>query len=231
MKHNRLTPQSTTEQHGFTLLEILVTLVILSITLPALLHSFREASRGQAVSEFKTTALYLLKYRMAEIELLGYPDLGEEDGEFGENSRYRWHSDVQDVESEEIEGLRHVTVTVTWQQQGQEKWIAMNTYIADRQIPEQQLQQQNQDGQDGQGQGQGGQQGEQQRGQKVPETEAAGSQPQGQGSSAGEQGENQRDSQDRAQNNQEEREDDGRDPGEDQNRGQDDDEEDEDDER
>lgn len=225
MKHNRLTPQSTTEQHGFTLLEILVTLVILSITLPALLHSFREASRGQAVSEFKTTALYLLKYRMAEIELLGYPDIGEEDGEFGENSRYRWHSDVQDVESEEIEGLRHVTVTVTWQQQGQEKWIAMNTYIADRQIPEQQLQQQNQDGQDGQGQG--GQQGEQQRGQKVPETEAAGSQPQGRGSSAGEQGENQRDSQD----NQEEREDDGRDPGEDQNQGQDDDEDDEDDER
>ena len=210
------------EQHGFTLLEILVTLVILSITLPALLYSFREASHGQAVSEFKTTALYLLKYRMAEIELLGYPDIGEEDGEFGENSRYRWHSDVQDVESEEIEGLRHVTVTVTWQQQGQEKWMAMNTYIADRQIPEQQLQQQNQDGQEGQGQG--GQQGEQQRGQKVPEAEAAGSQPQGRGSSAGEQGENQRDSQDREQDNQEEREDDERDQGEDENQGQDDDE-------
>ena len=164
MKHNRLTAQPATGEHGFTLFEILVTLLILSITLPTLLYSFRAASRGQAVSEFKTTALYLLKYRMAEIELLGYPDIGEEDGEFGENSRYRWHSDVQDVESEEIEGLRHVTVTVTWQEQGTEKGIAMNTYIADRQIPQQQGNQQQNEGQqqDGQQQAQGGQQGGQQ---------------------------------------------------------------------
>ena len=181
MKHNRLTSQPATEQHGFTLIEILVTLLILSITLPTLLHSFREASRGQAISEFKTTALYLLKYRMAEIEILGYPDIGEEDGEFGENSRYRWHSDVQDVESEETEGLRHVTVTVTWQEQGKEKWIAMNTYIADRQIPEQQAGQQQEEQEAGQQQGQGGQQAGQQE-QKAPEGESDDSQPQGQGS-------------------------------------------------
>ena len=137
--------KSMNNARGFTLVEILVTLVILSIALPTLLRTFRDAARAQALSEFKTTALYLLKFRMAEIEVTGYPDIGEEDGEFGENSRYLWHSDVQDVESEDIEGLRHITVTVTWQEQGREKSISMNTYLADRQMPQQ-------------GQGQGGQQ-------------------------------------------------------------------------
>jgi prepilin-type N-terminal cleavage/methylation domain-containing protein len=161
MKHHTPLFQNN---RGFTLTEILVTLFILSVALPVLLKSFTNAQKQQAVTEFKSTALYFLKFRMAEIELFGYPEVGEEEGEFGENSRYRWFSEVRDVESEEIEGLRHVTVTITWQEQGQEKSIAMNTYIADRQIPQQtqgggQNQEQNQGG-GGQNQGQqgGGQQ-------------------------------------------------------------------------
>ena len=81
--------QSTADDDGFTLVEILVTLPVLSIALPVLMYSFRNAAHGQAQSENRTTAVYLLKFRMAEIELIGYPDIGEEDGEFGENSRFR----------------------------------------------------------------------------------------------------------------------------------------------
>ena len=132
---------------GFTLIEIVVALAILSLALPALLRSFTMAARGQAVAENRTTALHLLKYRMAEIELAGYPDIGEEDGEFGENSRFRWQSQVMDMELEELEGLRLVKVTVSWQERGKERSLAMNTYISDRQIP----QQQTQGGQQGQG--------------------------------------------------------------------------------
>ena len=124
--------QSTADDDGFTLVEILVTLTVLSIALPVLMYSFRNAAHGQAQSENRTTAVYLLKFRMAEIELIGYPDIGEEDGEFGENSRFRWHSSVQDVTSDEIENLRRVTVTIMWQEQGRENSISMNTYVADR---------------------------------------------------------------------------------------------------
>ena len=127
----------TPSVRGFTLVEILVTLTVLSLALPALMFSFRDAARGQAVSENQTTALHLLKFRMAEIELGGYPDIGDDEGEFGENSRYGWRSEVQDVESDEIVGLRRVVVTVTWQEQGREKSISMNTYMADRQMQQQ----------------------------------------------------------------------------------------------
>ena len=132
--------RSVDDRNGFTLIEIVVALAILSLALPTLLRSFTEAAKGQALAENRTTALYLLKFRMAAIETEGYPDIGEEDGEFGEDSRFQWHSEVQDVESEEIEGLRLVTITVTWQERGKERRIAASTYLADRQIPQEQTQ-------------------------------------------------------------------------------------------
>ncbi len=141
--------RSADDKNGFTLIEIVVTLAILSLALPTLLRTFTEAAKGQALAENRTTALYLLKFRMAAIEAEGYPDIGEEDGEFGEDSRFRWHSEVQDVESDEIEGLRLVAVTVTWQERGRERIVSTSTYLADRQIP----QQQTQGGQQGQGGG------------------------------------------------------------------------------
>ena len=123
----------STEKNGFTLVEILVTLAILAAVLPAILHVFASAARNQGLSDNRTTVLYLLKFRMAEIEMAGYPDVGEETGEFGNNTRYRWSSIVEDVESEEVENVRKVQVTVTWQHRNRERSMSMNTYIADRQ--------------------------------------------------------------------------------------------------
>ena len=122
---------------GFTLIEIIVTLAILSLGLPVLLQSFSNAANTQKNAEDKTTSLYLLKTRMAEIDIQGYPDIGQEEGDFGENSPYRWRTEVHDVVSDEFQdGLRAVTVTVTWQGRGKEESISMNTYIANRQMPQ-----------------------------------------------------------------------------------------------
>ncbi len=126
------------ERNGFTLIEILVTLTILAAALPALLQAFASATRNQGLSDNSTTALYLLKFRMAEIEMSGYPEVGEETGEFGENTRYQWRSVVEDVQSEQVENVRRVTVTVTWQHRSRERSMAMSTFMADRQKPQSQ---------------------------------------------------------------------------------------------
>lgn len=124
------------EKDGFTLIEILITLTILAVALPALLQAFASATRNQGLSDNTTTALYLLKFRMAEVEMNGYPDVGQETGEFGENTRYQWRSVVEDIESDEVENIRRVTVTVTWQHKNREHSMSMRTFIADRQIPQ-----------------------------------------------------------------------------------------------
>ncbi len=124
------------EKNGFTLVEILVTLAILAAVLPALLNVFTSAARNQALSDNSTTALYLLKFRMAEIEMSGYPEVGEQSGEFGENSRYSWSSVVADIDSEEVENVRRVQVTVAWQHRSRERSMSMTTFVADRQKSE-----------------------------------------------------------------------------------------------
>jgi type II secretion system protein I len=134
MKNNQT---SISIESGFTLIEILVTLTILTLTMPALVRSFGQAQREQALSQNNTTALYLLKYQMALIESEGFPDIGSDNGEFGEGSRYTWNSEITDVESEEIEGLRSINLTVIWQEQGKEKSISVATLVSDRQLPQQ----------------------------------------------------------------------------------------------
>ena len=78
---------------------------------------------------------------MAQIEMEGFPDVGEASGEFGENSRYRWNTNIADIESEEIENVRRVQVTVTWQHKNRERSMSMTTFVADRQKSETQTQQ------------------------------------------------------------------------------------------
>jgi len=85
---------------------------------------------------------------MALIESEGFPEIGSDSGEFGEGSRYTWASEIADVESEEVEGLRSISLTVIWQEQGKEKSISVATLVSDRQLPQQ--------NQDGQQQNQGG---------------------------------------------------------------------------
>lgn len=117
---------------GFTLLEIVVSLAILAVALPPLMQAFSHATRSEARASQRTTAFYLLRYQMESILMAGYPqETGEEDGEFGENLRYRWHSKVQDTETE---GLRLLTVSIIWDAAGQERSVSVNTYVADPQM-------------------------------------------------------------------------------------------------
>ena len=128
-----------TYTRGFTLVEILVSLAILAIALPPLLRAFSQAGNQSASSENETTAVNLLKYKMAEIEMLGYPEgTVEDEGEFGEGSRFRWTSRIEDTDTE---GLRLISVTVNWLERGREKAMTMNTYMADRTLPEEETSQ------------------------------------------------------------------------------------------
>lgn len=116
---------------GFTLLEIVVALTIAALALPPLLRAFSEGTRNQSVIENRTTALYLLRLRMAEIEMVEVLETGSEDGEFGTDSRFTWTSDISETDTD---GLYEVMVTVNWEERGQQMNTQLTTYIADKNI-------------------------------------------------------------------------------------------------
>ena len=108
--------------------------------LPALLKVFSDTSHNLSLTDNQTTALFLLKSKMAEIEMTGYPEVGQQNDVFGGNSIFEWTSDVTDIESEEIVGLRRVQITVSWEHLGKLQSKSMFTYIAAREIQQQQNQ-------------------------------------------------------------------------------------------
>ncbi len=127
-------PIQYNRERGFTFAEILVTIAIMAAVLPALLKVFSDISRSQALMDNRLTALNLLKTQMAEIEANGLPDVGQDSGEFGEDSLYQWESIVTEVDPEELEGLLRVEVTITWSHLGQVKSIGASTYMANREL-------------------------------------------------------------------------------------------------
>jgi len=131
--HNRINKKV---QGGFSLLEVVVALTIAAIVLPVLIRAFSLGMRNQALIENRTTALYLLKLRMSEIEMLEEHETGTEDGEFGTNSRFKWSSDTSETNTER---LYQVSVTVYWQERGREKSVELTTYIADKNIEQEEV--------------------------------------------------------------------------------------------
>lgn len=130
MKFLRISPGT----EGFTFAEILVTITIMAAVFPALLKVFNDVSRNQRLTDNRMTALYLMKFKMAEIEMNGFPETGESGGEFGEGSIFQWQSAVQDVQSDEFDGLRRIQLTIMWDHFGQSRSISTYSFIADRSL-------------------------------------------------------------------------------------------------
>ncbi len=126
-------------EDGFTFAEILVTIAIMAAVFPALLKVFSDTSRNVSLSDNRVTALYLLESQIAEIEMGGYPEAGQQSDIIG-GSIFEWQSVVSDIESDEIEGLRRVAVTISWEHLGRLQSISMFTYMADREIQQEQNQ-------------------------------------------------------------------------------------------
>ena len=120
-------------ESGFTLIEILVSLGILAMILPALLLTFGNGSRARAVSESRTTAAYLVRDTLSELESAGVPTPGEVQGVFEEGARFEWRTTVTPAETD---GLFDVVATILWSDRGEQKAFAVRTYMADPALPE-----------------------------------------------------------------------------------------------
>jgi general secretion pathway protein I len=110
---------SKNRQKGFTLMETLVAMMILSIALVIIFQQFSAAMNSGHISGSYTRAIFHAREKMDE--LLLYETLSEEiqEGDFGDG--YRWRYRIEQVKTDSLlnpEGLSSFTITVwvSWEQ-------------------------------------------------------------------------------------------------------------------
>jgi len=101
---------------GFTLLEILVAMSIITFALIAIFRLYTQTISMNHLLSFNITAPFLAQKKMAEQTSMPGKELGDDAGNFGEEfPGYTWAVFVEDVTSEvlETEDLKKIDVRVS----------------------------------------------------------------------------------------------------------------------
>lgn len=121
---------------GFSLLELMVALIVLSIGVMAVARIFPAGTRGQTQDRMQSTASYLAQEEIERVTGLDFDDAELSAGrhpagtaveECGNNGHWsRWY-EVEGV-APPLDDLKRVTVHVTWASAGGRS-IVLSTYV------------------------------------------------------------------------------------------------------
>jgi prepilin-type N-terminal cleavage/methylation domain-containing protein len=122
---NRAPAPECRREAGFSLVELMVALVILTIGLLPLAFVQTRAQQDVFDSGRHTEALAIAQLQMEETKSLGFgtaqPDTGQVDS-------YTWIRDVQNISN----GLDQITVTVNWNERGDPRTVRLINRISFR---------------------------------------------------------------------------------------------------
>jgi len=110
---------------GFTLLETIVSVAVMSIGLVVVMEAYAAAMRLSLQDEYLTTATFLASGKMEEVLKESAIVPGSDQGDFGDEFEgYTWSADIEDSG---IEGLETVTVTVRWNAAGLDDQLVLTS--------------------------------------------------------------------------------------------------------
>jgi general secretion pathway protein I len=122
-------PAPRTEE-GFTLLEVIVALAILSVAFALAMELLAAGVRSAKASEDYTQAVLLARQKMAEVVVTPNLEGSADKGDFDRG--FHWYSEVQPLSQEEERDpaarLYQVRVRVTWPGRGAEKSLDLYTF-------------------------------------------------------------------------------------------------------
>jgi general secretion pathway protein I len=104
---------------GFTLLEVMVALAVMSIVLVSVYRMHSQSLTMNAAARFYTQAPLLAQSKIAAFETLSAKGFPEDSGDFGEQfPGYSWKVSQKDVTSEVLgtvaEDLKQIDITVSY---------------------------------------------------------------------------------------------------------------------
>ena len=104
---------------GFTLLEVMVALAIMSIVLVSVYRMHSQSLSMNTTARFYTVAPMLAQSKLAELEAFSASVFPDDSGDFGENFEgFAWKSSEAEVTSEVLgevaEDLKQIDITVSY---------------------------------------------------------------------------------------------------------------------
>jgi len=120
-------------QKGFTLIEVLTAMMILTISMVTIFHLFSDGLRAAKISNGYTRAIFHARAKMEEVLLADRLREGESDGVI--EPGYRWHLSIVPMEEDpDLSGdvnpstkLFRISVDVIWDNGGHEKNFSLST--------------------------------------------------------------------------------------------------------
>ena len=102
-------------QKGFTLLEVMIAVVIMGASLAILLGAVNRNLVLASQSKNQSIAQSLAQQKITEIELEGYPEVGQEQGIFEEFPGFSWYVNILPYDIEQLgTEIRIVMVDIAW---------------------------------------------------------------------------------------------------------------------
>lgn len=119
-----------TNNKGYTLLEVILALGILSASLVGIIHAFVTVERSGIMARQHTQALLLQEYKLNDLlQEKGRSRLSSEGVFAPPFERFHWKT-VQGRETGS--GFKDVHLSVSWDFQGQPKEVTLSTYVRKR---------------------------------------------------------------------------------------------------
>lgn len=112
-------------EEGFTLLEVLVALAIISGSFAILLGAVNKSLSLAFQSKNLSVASTLAQSKLVELELEGYPSVGERRGTFKEYPEFDWNLSISpyNIKSLGVD-IRLVLLTISWDKGNKELKVA-----------------------------------------------------------------------------------------------------------
>jgi len=108
------------EAKGFTLLEVIIAVAIMGASMAILLGAVNRNLVLASQSKNQSIAYTLAQQKIGEIELQGYPQVGQEQGTFEEFPGFYWYINVLPYDIEQLgTEIRIVMVDIAWDEGNQ----------------------------------------------------------------------------------------------------------------
>ena len=104
---------------GFTLLEVMIALAVMSIVLVSVYRMHSQSLTMNTAARFYTLAPLLAQNKMAELETVSSEGFPDDSGDFGEQyPGYSWRTSLSDVSSEVLgevaDDLKQIDLTISY---------------------------------------------------------------------------------------------------------------------